>query len=667
VEDTRPVRVSSPWAVLARHPDVLWAEPNGRVHALGIIPNDNYYQAQQWNLRQIGLPQAWVFTKGEAGPIAVIDTGVDLDHPDLAAKLWINQGEIPGNGLDDDENGYPDDVYGWNFVPSPDGNPNADDDHGHGSHVAGIAAARTNNGVGVAGVAWQSPIMPLKALDRTGGGWWADVIEAVVYAADNGASILNFSLGQSSDDPDVPVEAIQDAVSYARSRGCLLAAAAGNSTSQPAPVMYPAALPGVLAVAATSYGDLPWSGSNRGPEVDVAAPGVDIFSTGRFGAYYVSDGTSMATPHVSGIAALIWSLEPAFSVDQVTHVITSTAQDVYTPGWDPRTGWGRVDAQAAVLELVQPEVALAVDRPSIALRYETATLTATVTYSQSQPVPDGLTVDFSTDLGQLHPPSATTLNGQATTTFSSTVQAGVASVTASVGRGFDAGLAIEVWVPDITVDPSILEVTLDPGDTATRTLTVGNVGEADLNWSLLEVTSADWLSESLTGGTIPPAGETGVVVTFETAGLTSGAVYTTVLRISSGAAPELSLDVPVSLRLRAPDITLDPTFLRITLDPGDIVTRTLTVGNVGEADLNWSLVEVTSAGWLTQSLSGGTLASSGETDVVVIFDATGLTPGLYTTTVRINSDDPDEPQLDVPLRLLVPCCRRYLPFFVRNH
>jgi hypothetical protein len=325
--------------------------------------------------------------------------------------------------------------------------------------------------------------------------------------------------------------------------------------------MYPAASPGVVAVAATTYNDVPWAGSNRGPEVDVAAPGVDIFSTGSFGSYYVSNGTSMATPHVSGLAALLWSLEPGLSIDQVTQVITSTARDVHTSGWDERTGWGRIDAQAAVLHLAQPQVDLVVDRPAVALGYETATLTATVTYSQGQPVPDGLTVAFSTDLGHLHPQSATTVEGQATTHFSSTLQSGEALVAAGVGEGFDASVTIEVLAPDIVVDPAMLEATLDPGDTTTRTLTVGNVGDAHLSWSLTELASAGWLSESLSSGIVAP---------------------------------------------------------------------------------------------------------SGETDVLVTFDATGLTPALYTTKLRISSDDPDEPRLDVSARLLVPGCRIRLPIVARN-
>jgi hypothetical protein len=548
VEDTGWARERSSLALLARDPDVLWAEPNGRVHAAGIVPNDNYYQAQQWSLRKIGLPEAWVFARGQGGLIAVIDTGVDLDHPDLAAKIWANPGEVEGNGIDDDGNGYVDDRYGWDFV-NADGLP--DDDHGHGSHVAGIAAADTNNGLGVAGVAWHSRVMPIKVLDERGAGWWDDVLEGVVYAADHGASVLNLSLGQEPGNPGnpVPVEAIQEAVDYARSKGCLLAAAAGNNNSQPAPVMYPAAATGVVAVAATTEGDSPWSSSNRGPEVDVAAPGVDIISAGRYGSYYFSNGTSMATAHVSGLAALIWSLEPGLGAVQVTGVITTTAQDVHNLGWDTRTGWGRIDAQAAILHSVQPEVDMVVDRPSIPLGHGTATLTATVVYSQGEPVPDGLTVVFSADLGHLDPESATTLSGQATTDFSSTVQSGEALVTASVGEGFSASVIVEVVdepFPDITVAPEMLGVTLDPGEETTRTLTVGNVGTAELNWTVVEVAPAGWVTESLTGGTVAPFAETNVVVAFDATGLSAG-VYTTTLRINSDDPDAAQVHVPTRL------------------------------------------------------------------------------------------------------------------------
>jgi subtilisin family serine protease len=268
----------------------------------------------------------------------------------------------------------------------------------------------------------------------------------MVYAADEGASVLNLSLGQEPDDPGspVPVQAIQDTVSYARSRGCLVVAAAGNDEDQPAPVMYPAASPGVLAVAATAYGDAPYSLGNRGPAVDVAAPGVDIFSTTNNSGYTVLDGTSMATPHVSGLAVLLWSFDATLNADEVTHVITSTARDVCTFGWDERTGWGRVDAQAAVLQLAQPQVNLVAHPSSVFVGEETAAVTATVTYSQSRPVPDDLSILFTASIGRVSPEAGLTRAGQVTATFGSTSGFGEALIAASASSDFAASVVIEV-------------------------------------------------------------------------------------------------------------------------------------------------------------------------------------------------------------------------------
>lgn len=420
---------------LAQSALVVWAEPNGQVHAAGVDPNDNFYQAQQGHLRLMGLPEAWVFTTGGTDPIAVLDTGVDLDHPDLAAKVWINSGEIQGNDLDDEGNGYVDDVYGWDFVGS---GAVPQDDHSHGSHVAGIAAGHTNNWIGIAGVAWEARIMPLKVLTSSGDGTWADVAEGLVYAADNGARVVNLSLGSEEYS-----NTIEEAVLYARSHGCLVVAAAGNSDRQPTDILYPAALPGVLAVGATTDTDAPWSLSNCGSRLDVAAPGVEILSANRSGSYYLSSGTSMATPHVSGLAALVWSLQPELTADQVASTITGTARDVYAAGWDQRTGWGRADAQAAVLSLVRPHVQLYADRSSVLVERESAILTATVTFTQGHTVPDGLSVTFSSSLGSVTPRVAVTQGGQVTTTFSSS-QPGQVTIKAEVGSGFHSLLTLFV-------------------------------------------------------------------------------------------------------------------------------------------------------------------------------------------------------------------------------
>jgi subtilisin family serine protease len=323
---------------LKNAPSILWVEQDGWLHASEVIPDDDFYQAQQGNLAAIGLPEAWVYTTGGSDwPIAVVDTGVDLDHPDLEAKIWTNPDEIPDNDLDDDDNGYVDDVQGWNFVL---GNAIPQDDSSHGSHVAGIAAAHTNNLIGVAGVAWQTPIMPLKALNASGDGQASDIAAAILYAADNGARVINLSLGD-----DQEYQTITDAVAYARSLGCLLVAAVGNGSTA---VEYPAATQGVLAVASSDNAGIPSVFSNRGPEVDLVAPGEDIFSANKSNSYTFMTGTSMSTPHVSGLAALVWSLRPEWTAVQVSQVITCTAEDVWSPGRDYLTGWGFLDAQAAV-------------------------------------------------------------------------------------------------------------------------------------------------------------------------------------------------------------------------------------------------------------------------------------------------------------------------------
>lgn len=323
---------------LQTDPSVAWLEPDGLVWASDITPNDPYYQPQQSNLRLIGMPQAWEKARGTmAWPMAILDTGIDLDHPDLAGKLWRNPGEIAGNGLDDDGNGYIDDFHGWNFI-GDNGLPQ--DDHSHGSHVAGIAAAAGNNGKGIAGMAWNTPLMAVKVLNSSAAGNASDVAAGILYAADNGARIINLSLGDKDEH-----QAISEAVIYAHQKGCLVAAAAGNNASA---VEYPAAQPEALAVGSTTALDNPAYFSNRGPELDLVAPGMDIFSANRSGGYYKNSGTSTSTPQVSGLAALVWGLRPEWTSVQVTYVLTSTAKEAWSPGRDPLTGWGRIEAALAV-------------------------------------------------------------------------------------------------------------------------------------------------------------------------------------------------------------------------------------------------------------------------------------------------------------------------------
>jgi subtilisin family serine protease len=337
-------------AQLERDPLVEYAELNYRASALE-EPNDPEWP--QWALLQIGAPQAWDITHCQRTIVAVLDTGVDLGHPDLRNALWTNAGEIPDNGMDDDGNGKVDDVHGWHFFQDcstgtcqPRENHVIQDDNGHGTHVAGIAAAETDNGIGVAGVSWGARAMIVKVLDNEGDGYYYDIAEAIHYATDNGAQVINLSLGG-----DVFSQLLQDAVNYADQREVLLVAASGNHGEND--VLYPAACENVMAVAATDGDDRWASFSNFGPEVDIAAPGSQIVSTWP-GGYHHKQGTSMAAAHVSGAAALLWSWRPDFTNAQIESRLKTRADDVnadVNPGRDAYLGWGRLNVYRALADL----------------------------------------------------------------------------------------------------------------------------------------------------------------------------------------------------------------------------------------------------------------------------------------------------------------------------
>jgi subtilisin family serine protease len=348
---------------LRADPDVEFAQED-KVVSASSIPNDPYFSssgswgqsyADLWGIKKIGAPAAWDTSTGTGEIVAVVDTGIDYNHPDISGNVWINTKEIPGNGIDDDHNAYIDDVRGWDFIGSTYTNPQQSNDpidhQGHGTHVAGIIAAEGNNGAGIIGVAWHAQVMAVKALDDQGLGLDSTLAAAVIYAANNGADVINASWGGPGYS-----QAIADAVSYAYNLGAVFIAAAGNNGGD-ARDFYPAALWNVITVAASDPFDSLASFSNSGSKIDVAAPGVDILSLQASGThlgiavspgYTRASGTSMAAPHVSGLAALILAQNVNYSNEDVRQVLRASAADLGTTGYDLSFGYGRINAAAAL-------------------------------------------------------------------------------------------------------------------------------------------------------------------------------------------------------------------------------------------------------------------------------------------------------------------------------
>jgi serine protease len=331
---------------LRRDPRVRFAELDGRVTTLAVA-TDPYFSPYQWNLADTGfgihVPSAWDRSTGAGVAVAVVDTGISfetwggfLQAPDLAATTFLP---------------------GWDFIGN-DAHPN--DDNGHGTHVAGIIAANSNNGYGCAGIAPDCQLMPVKVLGPDGSGPTSKLADGIRYAADHGAQVINVSVGTSQ-----ASDALKEAVQYAHSKGIVIVAAAGNDGSDK--TVYPAAYPGVISVGATRFDGQRAYYSNYGPTLNVVAPGgdpnVDQNSDGfpdgileqtfmrdgrgQFG-YYFKAGTSQAAPHVTGVAALVLAVQPAFTPDQVEEAIEKTATDLGPPGRDDQYGWGLVNAAAAV-------------------------------------------------------------------------------------------------------------------------------------------------------------------------------------------------------------------------------------------------------------------------------------------------------------------------------
>lgn len=335
---------SAVMSAIQGHPDVEYVEPDFILSAGPIkrraqkaptrrvqsarLMNDTL-MGNQWGLSKIGMPSVWGMSAGAPTTVvAVIDTGVDVRHPDLVGNL----------------------VPGFSVLPGASG---PDDDHGHGTHVAGVIAAASNNQIGIASVAPRCKIMPVKVLNKEGKGATSDIVAGIIWATNHGAKVINMSLGGTGGS-----RALLDAINYAKTKDVVLVAAMGNEGANSQE--YPAGYPGVIAVGATTEQDSLASFSNYGSWISVTAPGEGIFSTlptrpvyvtemeGKDNDYDYMDGTSMAAPFAAGVAALIRSQYPTMPASAVKARLERSADDLGEPGFDPEFGHGRINAARAI-------------------------------------------------------------------------------------------------------------------------------------------------------------------------------------------------------------------------------------------------------------------------------------------------------------------------------
>ena len=354
--------------------------------------NDLYYD-YQWSLESsnnaygginssengdLDMQSAWDITTGDTSTVvAILDTGNRLDHPDMEGRVWVNNGEIDENGIDDDGNGYIDDRYGWSFS---DNSGDVIDNNGHGTHVAGIVGANPNNGQNIVGMDWNCKIMAVKVLGDDGTGNTSMWHDGMIYAVDNGADVINMSLGGEISHQGTK-DYVQEAVTYAYEQGAMVVVSSGNDGSGSSDY-YPAACDDLLAVGSTGGTGSRSSFSNYGGHLDVVAPGEIIWSLkyDDYSKVLGMSGTSQAAPHVAGLASLMKSKYPTATVDEIYNAIKNTATDLVgdisedIEGFDGYYGHGLINPVEALLKLDDNSAPVIISQAKILTMDENGTI-----------------------------------------------------------------------------------------------------------------------------------------------------------------------------------------------------------------------------------------------------------------------------------------------------
>jgi len=664
-------------------PRVAYIEPNYIVHAEDVFPNDPRF-AEMWALHNIGqtggtpdadidAPEAWSIETGDTVLVGVIDTGVDWHHVELAANIFTNPGEIADNGIDDDGNGYIDDIHGWDFVNN-DNDPY--DDHGHGTHVSGTIAASGNNGVGVVGVSWSARILPLKFLDSGGSGSTSGAILAVEYATSIGARLTNNSWGGGGYS-----EALRDAIEAAGNAGVLFVAAAGNSgDNNDLYPHYPSSydLDNIIAVASTDHNDQMSGFSCYGlTSVDLGAPGSDILSTFPGNTYGTISGTSMATPHVSGAVSLLWSTAPLMTHLEIKEAILASVDPIAALAGKTVTG-GRLNINNMMSGLDSIPPARVGNLAVQSTGSNTATLTWTATGDDgSQGTASLYDLRYSTSgiywsnfeaatpaQGEPQPkpagsPESFTLTGL---DFNTKYFFGMVVEDEQGNRSWLSNLpnGTTLGIPQLTYSPDSFAASLLTGGSLVQQLTIGNTAEGTLDFSfpgaLVQSSGAQgapaafptWLRVTPSSGRVY-AGESLIVeVAFDATGMYGGD-YAEVITLETNDPAHAAVPIPVSLHVTsAPDVAIAPS--AIDFGPrytGTCVTDTVVVTNIGTEPLVVSGLTIDN-GEFSADPSGFVLGIGESRMVFVTFCP--VTIGVIEGTLSIQSNDPDHPTYTVSLR-----------------
>lgn len=544
--------------LLRNNPSVAYAEPDYIVQAIA-VPDDPYF-SQLYGMHNTGqtggtvdadidATEVWDRHTGTRSIlIGIIDTGIDYLHPDLAANIWTNPGEIPGNGIDDDGNGYIDDVHGWDFAYDDD---DPIDGHYHGTHCAGTVAGAGDNGVGVAGVMWSASLVALKFLDDGGSGATSDAIDAVSYATAMGISVTSNSWGGGAFS-----QSLMDAIALS---GFFVAAAGNEGMNNDASPHYPSSyeLDNILAVAATDHNDQLASFSCYGlTSVDLGAPGVDIYSCAPGGSYQSLSGTSMATPHVSGAAGLVWSYNPSLTALQVKEILMESVDPVASLSGITVTG-GRLNVNEALDAAGPAWLSVSPVQSGEIEPGDSVELSVTVT-------PAGL--EGGTWTGEVVVTTDDPLHPQLAATVTAHIDGQRSLTVAPSSLDFSA-----IWIGL----SDTLELTFtNSGNEATEVLSITSdnaVFTPLVSWPLI----------------VEPASSEQVPVVFSPV---SVGEHTGTVTIVSNAEDNPSITINATgFGLTPPSITTAPDQLNVTMPPDQSAQRTLTIGNSGGDALDYSI------------------------------------------------------------------------------